>query len=275
MAMTRRRWRGVVLACMVIALSGCAAPGGKGAAPQEIPGVTREPTTRRAIGPSRQVMLGAPDKMITRQISPVWCWAACVEMIYRHEGKAITQKQIVEQIAGLDDEGHPKRTRASTADVLCALDLRIFKWVNGKGSGPSSFDRQWTMDQDLKSNSRQPTSRGIPRPELRFDPDVLIADMVEDRPVIVGLGGNEAQDSEHMIVIYGVVFEPIEPPRTESERADAYQILEVHYLDPDGGTKAAMSGQELERRGEFFATRKRAKEYYKYIVAHQRDLNRR
>lgn len=108
---------------------------------------------------------------VARQRSENWCWAACTQMVLNYQGVSVSQEQIVERVFG------SRVDRPGTAQNI----------VQG-ASG-------WHIDGH--------TIRA--KADNSFDPQMLINDLVNKYPLIVGLS-MPGQDIGHAYVLTGLSF---------------------------------------------------------------------
>ncbi len=110
-----------------------------------------------------------------RQKTPVWCWAACIQMMLNYKGIHWSQEDVVAAVKGY------------TA-VRTASDQEIYHFLN-----------QWGFDYDGQTwASRCAYYRGAPMPAW------LIGELAADRPLIVSY--NTGPGSAHVVVLHRANF---------------------------------------------------------------------
>lgn len=224
----------------------------------------------RATGPVQQAEVPNFSRVIVRQQTPVWCWAACAEMVNRYYRRPGTQAEIAQRIATVRDENADAQRRAEQIEVLAALEPKLYEKLTERWD--SDFSRSWLVQMDLWLPGRTESKSGPDRPQLKFDADTLIEHIESRSPVVVGLGGDRESDSRHIVVVHRVEYEPIAARFDLLNKPSQYRIRRVEYADPDGGINATMTGDELARRTDFFATRRGASQYLTYINARYREM---
>jgi len=124
------------------------------------------------------VVESVADRLVTaKQGTPVWCWAATIEMALRSQGVSWTQQDIVNRV-----KGFPKNETATAGEM-------------------TAFLNSWNFDYDgrpWRSQARHYT--GV------LPANVLINEVNNQRPVIVTY--RIGPGSEHAVVVYGVLKPP-------------------------------------------------------------------
>ncbi len=117
------------------------------------------------------------EKSEAAQKTPLWCWAACVEMALKNGGVEVSQEVIVQTIKG-------------AIVVQGASDVEITSALNRVGF--TADGQVWT--------ARAITHPGAPNPSL------MVKEVVEDRPLIVSYPTGPL--SSHVVVIHKVEYQP-------------------------------------------------------------------
>lgn len=143
-----------------------------------------------------------------------WCWAACVQMVLRYHGLAVSQEQVVQRIFG------DHRDSTATEDqVLKALNATGFSTKGIKAKIQAMF--------------------------YRFQDNLGIQDLSRDWPLIVGLKGGVPNAPGHCYVLVAVRYKEAQDGRL--------QPLTFFLMDPWPGnqTRIEMSESEFARRFGF------------------------
>lgn len=139
-----------------------------------------------------------------RQKTPVWCWAACIQMMLNYKSVEWRQEDIVTAV-----KGYLKSETASDGEI-------------------AQFLNQWGFDYDgAPWASRCAYYRGAPRP------DWLVSELAQDRPLIVSYQTGPRMG--HVVVLHQVDFTPTDfGPVVNSVRIyDPF--TDAHYsVNPQG-----------------------------------------
>lgn len=136
-----------------------------------------------------------------------WCWAACVQMVLRYHGLAVTQEQVVQRIFG------DLRDSTATEDqVLKALNATAFSTKGVKAQIQAMF--------------------------YRFQDSMYVQDLSRDWPMIVGLKGGVPNAPGHCYVLVAVRY---------TEAKDGSLKPQTFFLmDPWPGNQTRIEMQEPE-----------------------------
>ena len=239
------------------------------------------------------------------QETPVWCWAACTEMILGFDGKEVSQESIAERVHGYDQHESPEKVLlASYLDLLYALCPE----------GPkSSLDSIWQgVERDLIADPSLIAGGG----ELAFDAEQALVglferevpmtkppveDLIAGNPAVVGLRHEQYPDMGHACLLIGATYRApksgglgniraasfgVDSALADSalDRLDGgYEIHAVMLIDPnleddpqteENEMQVTMDFEEFKRRVEFVTTRAQALkilESYQGVVRVERD----
>jgi hypothetical protein len=297
-------WRGpasfaTLIVCLGLAGSGCA---DRNASTNTILDIDR--TIKQTLnpvhktegyGPVESVALPRWERVMVQQHEPVWCWAACAEMVHRYNGKKIGQAEIANRIyrsadaIASDDEtkllslettgasegadhaeNDPSVRTAQEYECIAALD-------------PDQYDQIRLRDEknrkrveDLRAEGKNayliPSGgqNNHPMPDTRYQPDRLVEALrQEHEPVIVGLGIRKPGDLKHIVVVHAVDVQAAKSQAilgvlTIGENVNSH-IAKATYTDPDTGADVDITGEELARRTDFMASRKQAHEFLRWV----------
>lgn len=140
-----------------------------------------------------------------KQLTPVWCWAAVLQMLLNYRGIQWTQTDIVNAIKG-------------NVSIATASDLEISLFLNSWGFNYNG--RPW--------QSRASFSVGSPSPEL------TVKEFRAKRPIILKFRISPQLD--HVVIAYvaNVVPKPGGPD----------QFRSLFYIDPADGEIHMMTGKD-------------------------------
>jgi hypothetical protein len=226
------------------------------------------------------------------QRTPVWCWAACAEMISSYGGKREAQEAIAARIHGCGEDGSPKVALASRHEVYRALcpdaPATCFEavWQGLEASGAKALDA-WLQGGGCELDL-------CPGEALRGLDDLLPAKRVpidalrQNQPAVAGLRERSEDREGHVYVLIGARYRPVAEaryrPATEWLRSLPIQppdgivgrlepprhtVESVELVDPwradDPGTPGnemlvTLPFSEFERRVDFVTTRADAHE---------------
>lgn len=226
-------------------------------------------------------------QLAVQQEQPVWCWAACAQMILKFNGVETTQEEVAKRIQGVEPGGEVKVEMASRYEILCALN---------PDHPRSEFEAVWAglkreiadMDSLLSGSLRvdlspsEATSIALDR--LAPEQSPAVAELLDGQPAVVGMRESKESREGHAYVLYGADFEVRNPSALNRWAADAAQtvtgklfsdaqgfylferlvpedhtILAVHLIDPSDGIPLEMGAAEFAERVDFVITRKQAR----------------
>jgi ABC-type bacteriocin/lantibiotic exporter with double-glycine peptidase domain len=110
-----------------------------------------------------------------QQQTPVWCWAACIQMILNHSDVTWSQPDIVAAV-----KGYPKYEAGSDREIV-------------------GFLNSWGFDYDGRRwQARCLSFPGAPRP------DWVVNELKEDRPII--LSYQTGPSMKHVVILHKAEF---------------------------------------------------------------------
>jgi len=134
------------------------------------------PPQPRYVGiPSRGI-----EGVVSSQRTPVWCWAACIQMVLNYHGVAISQEDVARRTFGSDWHGNPPAIGGSAKIISKNLN----NW------GVDRLGRQYVV--------RSSVFRGSP------DARTIIRHLSQQKPIILAYGPNA--DSGHIVVVTAVSY---------------------------------------------------------------------
>lgn len=155
------------------------------------------------------------------QETDVWCWAACIQMIYLFRGESITQTAIVQRVAALapgdDTNAAPVRgaLQWEVMEALCPRETaqlaqrptqEFLTKLNTMAITPPQRGKQQKIQ--VKVDTKQMLNS---LKSMNFDSKDLVESISRGMPVMVSIG--HIKDSgAHMYVIYGVTYTPTVDP---------------------------------------------------------------
>ncbi len=114
------------------------------------------------------------------QKTPMWCWAACIEMVLRYYNIEITQEDVVYRTYGIDAAGNLPVFGAKAPEITRNLN-------------------NWSFDRNGKPYVvRAALFPGTPRNEIVID------HLKSGRPIILGYGPDP--DSGHVVVLTALSY---------------------------------------------------------------------
>ncbi len=132
-------------------------------------------TTRRAPG---DVALATDFLGVeATQKTPVWCWAACIQMVLNYHGVQWQQEDVV-----LAVKGYLARETASNAEIVGFLNQAGFDYDGDRWASRCAF------------------YQGAPNPTW------LIDELLADRPLIVSY--QTGPNSGHVVILFAAEYQP-------------------------------------------------------------------
>lgn len=239
-----------------------------------------------------------PHRAVTQE-TPVWCWAACAEMVLSHYGVEESQVEIAGRIHGLDPDDELRVEAASRYEIVCALaevtgDARIpFDQVwAGFVDSFERVDPERIDDLDVRVDEASATTAAARTWLAAQSLDLAELRGLAQHPAVVGLRDAPDEELGHAYVLYAARFAPIVENETgrklgsvfgdvfgvshTEEAADTQELLdnplaasllpadavlhEVDLVDPYTGESVTLSGEEFAERVDFLLTRRAALE---------------
>lgn len=174
------------------------------------------------------------------------CWAACAEMIHRYYGRDIRQEEIVDRIVS-DGAGREGASRAaSRREIMLALnpDIPIRRYGTEMWSKMKA-----TNNVTVNLNPGWLISKWLL--EATIGPDDVVAEILKQRPVVLGLRPNDGEASGHVVVAYQVDFK---------RSGQHVQIVRVRVIDPANGMERVLTAQDVDRYVDFIMSQPLARE---------------
>ncbi len=120
------------------------------------------------------------EGVVSSQRTPVWCWAACIQMVLNYYQIDITQEDVARRTFGRDWYGNPPA-------------------IGGSASVISQNLNNWNVDRRGQNYVvRSSVFRGSP------DAGTIIEHLSQGKPIILGYGPNA--DSGHVVVVTAVSY---------------------------------------------------------------------
>lgn len=188
------------------------------ALPPPLPGRAEKVETTRS-GNSITARLRDFEAVQVTQKTPVWCWAACTEMIFKFDGDDTTQDEIAERIHGYETDGATKIAAASRYEIYRALS---------PDAPDSGFEVAWevarvalegaaedAVEAKDASATKQPSANVAWREDQaaqialdRASPPtgVPIDELLQGNPAIVGLRDVPDDPMGHVYVVVGATY---------------------------------------------------------------------
>lgn len=308
--MAKTRLGVVAAAAVCVVLSGCAseqrvrvASGDSPTKFMETP-VTYERGSVERVGPNEfQAQcsgFGAIEASEAKQRTDVWCWAACAEMIHRYKGRDISQEEIAARIhggisPGMTDEEKKAAARAGSYDeIIRALVSSSDLPPQAVREASTALDALLT-ERDVGVDEEGYLGSHIQRRTINSD--IMVDDLLEGEPVVVGLRFPPRPDGEpaavngvkgHAYVAYGATFRRntsnmVEKAvaglsqigrgvaaRTTGEDRDLnrwlnrvprkYDLIEVQLMNPWTGTPEPMPAAAFAERVDFMISGREARQ---------------
>lgn len=203
------------------------------------------------------------ERVQTKQDSPVWCWAACAEMIHAYRGRRgprYEQSAIAERVTGVGDPRSPEARAASELGIMQAL----------APNEEVSFERVGELISKAVTGEIRLDDRDVQ--EVISSSPVIIADALSDgkmdRIVIDALSKREPaalllkpttpEGIGHVVVITGVTWRERErympigtnPVTIEIESIDVVDPQREEFIAPNSGDRVltTLTGEEFRQR---------------------------
>jgi len=206
-------------------------------------------------------------KVATTQHDPMWCWAACAEMIHTYYGRTITQEEIVAQIMGEAQAGDAASEAAATNhQMLVSLHPdynqerdRYMARQKQRGANALSFDAELYLSSQIEAYS--------------VNTDAAIDSLRRREPLVAALRDDRSSSLGHAYVVYAATY-VIRPPDTRRDLnrelqgwfKDAasvvpyrYGLVSVDLIDPYTGESVTMDAPTFGERMDFMISRASAK----------------
>jgi ABC-type bacteriocin/lantibiotic exporter with double-glycine peptidase domain len=144
-----------------------------------------------------------------KQKTPVWCWAACIQMVINQHEIELSQDDVVRNVKG-----------KIAFDTASAEEIKDF--LNGWKSFESP-QKRWATNCDYKA--------GAP------DPNRMFRQLgISQRPLIVSLKTEEDEDVEHVVALF----------KTEYIVGDDIELVTVY--DPYTGQEEDLEWEDAKDR---------------------------
>lgn len=222
-----------------------------------------------------------------KQVSPVGCWAACAEMIYRYNGKPEqTQARIAERIGKTpttDKNGRPLTDLERAQNVRAACEWEIMLALYPEFSIPPEqfVASAWAYYADpeaaLKGTFWNFVSGALNYSVSESLPaDVVGAELAPGRgarpqPLLAGLQDEADPQLGHVCLVYGMDFvagsQTLVGKQSEEyvvhrvlPTIDQGEIYRLHLVDPADGSTPTRTPAELSGKVNFFLSSKIAKQ---------------
>jgi hypothetical protein len=224
------------------------------------------------------------------QQEPVWCWAACAEMILAFHGRAVTQQEIVDRVHGeiairnallKDDYGRPIENGVPDARIVQAATFDEILWamnpdmqsmrerlevLRGKMQGQGNRSVEFDLGSLLGAELAMLTSK---------DPDTIVRSLAAREPAIFVLGGMDGAEMGHAEVAFKVEYVDKGLWKQGSNAVfdaaaasfdsmltplfDSCQIVRLHSVDPANGQTRIYTGEEV-KKFSLYVTKAKARE---------------
>jgi hypothetical protein len=289
----------IAAAALALAASGLAASPGDG--PNAVPSPAEDRARKvetRASGGRTTVVLRGFESVEVAQEEPVWCWAACAEMILRYGGVEASQEEIAARIHGY--EGDAVKVAAASryevyralcpdaatapfealADAIVADLAAAAVEAEGESGARGKLSVQWRAEQAAQiALDRLAPPKGVP-----------IEHLERGHPAVVGMREAQGDAMGHLYVLVGATYRersalerrfkalgesllkdlaPEARATIERFAPSDFEVFSVVLVDPlahdDPATEAdemrlAMPFETFCERVDFVTTRKDARE---------------
>jgi hypothetical protein len=210
----------------------------------------------------------------TRQKEPVWCWAACAEMVHRYNGNPMTQDEIATRVtSGKIGQDETAARAASEREIMFALNPEMRDAYADLVASRimESLDRDAIVTKVYPS---QYLKSGLERWSINSDEIVL--SILKGEPVLIGLTPDGEGSFGHVYALYGITFSRRLPSWME-KTTDAvtdidvgeyelkdfnvgatpiwFSIHSVDAIDPWTGRSETIPAERLKREIDFALNR--------------------
>lgn len=256
--MTRNRIRAAAALCLALPLAACSMFGRV---------LTASPSEQQSLK-TQTAECRNFTRVATTQRDPMWCWAACAEMIHAYYGRTITQEEIVAQImSATSAEDGNSQAAATNRQMLLALHpdyqqekARYMSRLKARGAGSSL-----RIDTELYISSQlEPYT---------VNTDAAIDSLRRREPLIAALREDRSSTLGHAYVLFGATY-VVRPPdsRRDLNRElqgwfrDAatvvpyrYGLVSVELIDPYTGQSVTLDAETFGSRMDFMISRDSAR----------------
>jgi hypothetical protein len=203
-----------------------------------------------------------------QQQEPVWCWAACAEMILRYkgatfDGKPVDQAEIAARIQGRAPDGSPKAINAAGhREIMLALNPDV---KDRYDELPSRVVRSFVTGGSVSFDGGSLIDSFTDRWSVNTDD--LVRDVSRGEPVVMGLSKAPNANFGHVVVVYGVTY-AVEPESALARslnqailgnQPEEYGIVEIEAIDPWNGKPFTLTAEAMQADVEFMISQKRAR----------------
>ncbi|MEM8494980.1 MAG: papain-like cysteine protease family protein [Planctomycetota bacterium] len=179
------------------------------------------------------------DDILSHRVSqkkPVWCWAACAEIIHRYHGRTdLDQETLVSDKVGWVKKFMPVST-GSVFEIASALDPDSYQdfermasslAVSGSGTDFDFDEKQLINDVLAYMKTVQPGGNKV------------VASLQQNEPAVLGLKMHAGAQMKHLVVLAGADYEI-----DDGQLA----ITTVYYVDPwtDSDAKASKKFESMQ-----------------------------
>jgi len=223
------------------------------------------------------------------QQEPVWCWAACAEMILVFYGQPATQQAIVDRVHGeiarrerelTDEYNRPRHGAGQTQRIVQAATMDEILWAMNPDmqSMREKLDAMRAELQSQRNRSIQFDLGSLFSAEMvKFfskDSDVIVESLVAGQPAIFVAGSMDGSGMGHAEVAYLVEYIDTRVAPTGSTFGldqvgssvvgalpffDTFKIVRLHSVDPANGQTRTYTGEEVKQFG-LYVTKQQARE---------------
>ena len=256
--MTRNRIRAAGVLCLAIPLAACSMFGRV---------LTASPTEQQSLK-TQTAECRNFTKVATTQHDPMWCWAACAEMIHTYYGRKITQEEIVAQImSATSAEDGNSQAAATNRQILLALHP---DYQQEKARYTARL-KQRGVNASLTIDAEQYISSQLE--PYTVNTDAAIDSLRRRQPLIAALRDDRTSTLGHAYVMYGATYVERPPDaRRDLNRElqgwfkDAasvvpyrYGLVSVELIDPYTGESVTMDAETFGARMDFMISRESAR----------------
>jgi hypothetical protein len=205
-----------------------------------------------------------------KQETPLWCWAACAQMIHAYYGTEISQKALAERIHGDEPDGSPKVEAAAYHEIMTALnpDVKTDPLDRAATALETTRDGRVDVSVDYMSYAKAVKDR------YSINSDVIVKELLSRAPVVVVMNEDPSDETlNHAYLLEAAGFCVEEPTAVERIADDAlegyllnpasypkyYGLRWVEAIDPYTGQVVRFDGGEFAKRVRFMISKQRAR----------------
>jgi hypothetical protein len=199
-----------------------------------------------------------------QQKTDVWCWAACVQMVNKYNGRQVTQAEIAGRIHGkaTDASGRidpEKVKRAGTLEIMLAMNPDLHDHFIREGVAGLLAGRDLKVEFD-------PTQTALAWfQEKTYSDDHMIADLARGVPVVVGLKDPGNAQTGHAYVVHAATYGAT-PGALNSY---TYSLESVEAVDPWTGRSVTIPADQFRSRVGFKISQQLARDV---LIKHRQAL---